>query len=131
MSKLIERLSNVEAVGGRVLIKLRMSLEFVFVEDFVCVVGLNQNVNVEVYESEDAGLKRRRGVDVAVELEESAAGRLKAEDAVPAIRPEELPAQSPRLNRADETVAHLLREKCVEDDERALPTRHARGPTAV
>src|SRR5215210_429740 len=113
MSKLIERLSNVEAVGGRVLIKLRMSLEFVFVEDFVCVVGLNQNVNVEVYESEGAGLERRRRVDVAVELEELAAGRLKAEDAVPAIRPEELGAQSPRLDGADECVPYLLCEEGV------------------
>src|SRR5690242_8506237 len=104
MSKLIECFLNVGAVRLRIAVKLRVALELVLVEDCKGVVGLNQNVNVEVYEGEGAGLEGRRGVDVAVELEEPAAGRLETEDAVPAIRPEELRAQSPRLDGADEVV---------------------------
>src|SRR4051812_41039678 len=100
MSKLKECFLNVEAVGGRVLVKLHVTLELVFVEDFEGVVGMNQNVYVEVYEGEGAGFEGRRGVDVAVELEEAAFWRMKAEDAVPAIRPEELSGQSPGLDVA-------------------------------
>jgi hypothetical protein len=131
MLKLIQRLLNIDAIDSRVLIKLRVSLEFVFVEDFEGVIGLNQNVNVKVYERESAGLKGRRGVDVAVELEELAVGRLKAEDAVPSIRPEELLAQSTRLDGADECVTYLLGEEGVEDDEGVFPARDTRGPTAT
>ena len=131
MSKLIKRLLNFGVKDGRVLIKLRVTFELVFVENLVGKVGLNQNVNVEVYECEEVGLERRRGIDVAVEPEEAAVGRLEAEDAVPAIRPEELRAQSPRLDRADETVTHLVCEKGVEDDERVLPPRHTRGPATM
>src|SRR3712207_2883276 len=120
MSKLIQCFLNVGAVGGGVGVKLRVTLELVLVEDCVGVVGLNQNINVEVYERQDAAFEGRRGVDVTVELEEPAGGGLKAEDAVPAVSPEELCADSPRLDGADECVAHLLREEGVEDDEGAF-----------
>src|ERR1044071_2542176 len=114
MSKLIQCFLNVGAVGGGVPVKLRVTFELVLVENLVGVVGLNQNVHVEVYEGQDAVYEGRRGVDVTVELEESARGGLKAEDAVPSIRPEELRAQSPRLDGANERVPHLLREEGVE-----------------
>src|SRR5689334_6466294 len=107
MSNLRERLLNVRAEDFWVLIKLRVTFELVLVENLITEVGLNQNVNVEVYEGECAGFEGRRGVDVAVELEGAAARGLEAEDAVPAIRPEELRAQSPGLDGADEFVLYL------------------------
>src|ERR1044071_5492507 len=131
MSKLIQCFLNVGAVRLRITVKLRVTFELVFVENFERVVGLNQNVHVEVYEGEDAVFEGRRGVDVTVELEEPARGGLKAEDAVPAVSPEVLRAQSPRLDGADERVAHLFGEEGVEDDEGALKPLDARGPAAV
>ena len=122
---------NVVAVSGRVLIKLRVMFEFILIKNFKRIVRVNQKVYVEVYETEDAGFERRRGVDVAVELEESARRLLKTKNAVPAIRPEELCAQRPGLYGADEWVSNLLREKGVEDDERILKPCDARGPTAA
>src|ERR1043165_9066514 len=111
MSKLIECFLNSVSISVGIAVKLRVTLELVLVENCVGEVGLNQNVNVEVYEGEKALREGRRGVDVAVKLEQLAAGRLKAEDAVPAIRPEDLCAQSPRLDGSDEIVLYLLREE--------------------
>lgn len=131
MSNLFECFANAGAVACRVLKKLCMMFELVLVENFEGVVGLNQNVNIEVDKFEDAGFERRRGVDVAVELEESAVGRPKAKDAVPTIRPEVLGAQRPGLDGADERVADLLGEKGFEDDEGIFAPCDTRGPSAA
>ncbi len=113
------------------MIKLRVKLELVLVKDPVRIVRLNKNVNVKVDKGEGAGFERRRGVNVAVELEDFTAGPLKTEDAVPTIRPEELSANGPCLDGADERVSNLLSEESIEDDERVFPPRDASRPTSM
>jgi len=108
-----------------------MKVELILVENLEAVVGVDQYVNVEVYEGEDAVGEAGGGVDVAVEPEQASVGRLETEDAVPAVCPEEFGAVCPSLDGADERMPHLLFEDGVEHDERAFAARDACGPATV
>jgi hypothetical protein len=55
---------------------------------------------------------------------------LEAEDAVPAVSPEEFGAVRPGFDGADERVPDLFVEDGIEDNERAFAARDTRGPAA-
>ena len=114
-----------------VAVKLCVEGEFVLVQDLVGMIGVDQDIYVEVDEGEDAGFEAGGGVDVAVEAEQESGGCLETEDAVPAVGPEEFGAVCPGLDDAYERVSNLLGEDGFDDDERSLLTQNARAPAAL
>jgi hypothetical protein len=117
MDKLLQCLADVYPILWRIAVYFGVPFKFIFVEDGVGVVGLYQKVNVKVDEREDACFESGRGINVAVELEQTARRGLKAEDAVPLVCPEKFGAVCSGLNSSNEWVSNFFREESIEDDK--------------
>src|ERR1041385_2337813 len=104
------------AVGRRIVVKLRVSLKLLLVENLEREVRTDEHVNVQINERERAVVEECGRVDVAVEVARFARRLPKKEDAVPAVSPEELRAVCAGLDYSEEWMDNLTCEGAFDDD---------------